>query len=61
MSRRLLLAILAATLCGVAAAHAHAEWRACAYLGAAAFGVLSLILFLGGACLAVAAFRRSNP
>jgi hypothetical protein len=61
VSRRLILAILAAALCGVAAAHAHAEWRACAYVGAGGWGLVALVLFLGGAYLVVAALRRSSP
>ena len=60
MNRRLVLVSLAAGLSGVSAAHAQSEWRACAYLGAGAFGLLALALFIGGAYLLVVP-RRSRP
>ncbi|MBZ4400394.1 hypothetical protein [Myxococcus sp. AS-1-15] len=58
MSRLVLIALVGALL-GAAVARTESEWHACAYAGAVAFGLLSLVLLIGGACLAVAAFRRS--
>lgn len=59
VSRMSLIVVVGAFL-GAAVARAETEWHADAYLGAAAFGVLSLFLFIGGAFLVHAAVRRSR-